>query len=464
MLSTSQIGSQGIPTLRSADILVLGGGTAGAAAGIAAAREGLSTLVVEQLGFLGGSQTGALVTPMMPNQLGCSPLNAGLDLEINLRLNASGGSGVWKDGNRGWFDPEALKRTLEALSLEAGAELLYFTFFEDVIADDGVVKGVVAANKAGRSAIFARRTIDCTGDADAAFRAGVPCESGEAGSGKNQPFSARFHLGNIDLKRFGDFLRSFGPCDVLDPAEGSDVPLVHTAMVWGKGWALEPLFRRAVEEGALKESDGDYFQAFSMAGRPGEMSFNCPRIADDTDGTDPFHLTRAAVKGREIALRYADFCKRYLPGFERSYLVLTAPLIGVRESRRIRGEYRLTAEDVLGGKKFGDAVCRNCYPLDIHRAKEEAGRINLKPLPPGEYHEVPYRALVPLKAENLLVAGRCISASFEAQSSIRVQSNCRALGEAAGLAAALSIKQGITPRALDGARLRAELKARGANL
>jgi hypothetical protein len=135
----------------------------------------------------------------------------------------------------------------------------------------------------------------------------------------------------------------------------------------------------------------------------------------------------------------------------------------VRESRRIRGEYYLTVDDVLGGRKFDDAVCRNNYPLDIHRDPKDE-KPSLTKLPPGEYHEVPYRCLVPLGVDDLLVAGRCLSASFEAQSSVRIQPNCRAMGQAAGLAAVLSLRQGVAPRALDGLALRAALRARGGNL
>lgn len=449
--------------LRDVDVLVVGGGTAGAVAGIAAAREGARTLIVEQFGWLGGSQTGALVTPMMPNQLDGVPLNAGLDAEICDRLVARRQSGVWRDGNRGWFNPEALKHVLEQMAVESGAELLYYALVDDVLVEDGGIRGVVMTSKAGRRTVLARRVIDATGDADVAMRAGVPTESGDPATGRNQPFSVRFQLGNIDLPRLAGFLRSLGRHDVLEGAEGSDVPLVHTAMVWGKGWTLEPLFRRAVAEGALHERDGNYFQVFSMAGRPGELAFNCPRISIDTDGTDPFHLTRAQVAAREITHRYLEFCRRYLPGCEQAYLVLTAPMVGVRESRRIRGEYYLTVEDVLGGRKFDDAICRNNYPLDVHRdpKDEKPGPVKL---PPGEYHEVPYRCLVPLGVEQLLVAGRCLSASFEAQSSVRIQPNCRAMGQAAAVAAVMSLRRGITPRVLDGREVRAALRDRGARL
>ena len=463
MLTSASLAALRVPTVREVDVLVAGGGTAGAVAGIAAAREGARTLIVEQFGCLGGSQTGALVTPMMPNQLDGVPLNAGIDAEICSRLIARRRSGVWRDGNRGWFDPEALKHLLEQMTAEAGAELLYYTFIEDAIVDRGAIRGIVVTNKGGRAAILAGRTIDATGDGDVAVRAGAPFEAGDPATGLNQPFSVRFHLANVDFPRLADFLRSLGRHDVMDAADGSDVMLIHTAMVWGKGWTLEPLFRQAVADGVLRGTDGDYFQVFSMAGRPGELAFNCPRIRADIDGTNPYHLTRAQVAGREIIQRYVEFCRRYLPGCEGAYLAFSAPMVGVRESRRIRGEYYLTVEDVLGGRKFDDAVCRNNYPLDIHRDPKDE-KPSLTKLPPGEYHEVPYRCLVPRGVDDLLVAGRCLSASFEAQSSVRIQPNCRAMGQAAGLAAVLSLRQGVAPRALDGLALRAALRARGANL
>lgn len=463
MVTLQEISRSKPPIIAEVDILVTGGGTAGAVAAIAGGRTGKTTMVVEQNGYLGGTQTGALVTPMMPNQIDKIPLNGGIDAEINARLNAMNESGVWKDGNRGWFNPETLKYVLEQMAIDAGARLLYYTMFEDAVIDGERIIGCVFLNKSGRGWIRAKRVIDCTGDADVSFRAGVPFESGDPETSLNQPFSLRFHLGNVDVRKFGDYLASLGKHDFMESAEGAAVPLLHTAMVWNRGWTLEPVFRKAVADGVLKESDGDYFQIFSIAGRPHELAFNCPRIALDVDGTNPFHLTKAAVTGREIVQRYVRFCREYLPGFEGSYLVLTAPMIGVRESRRIKGEYFLTTEDVLGGRKFEDAVCRNCYPLDIHR-DSKMDKLKLVQLPPGEYHEVPYRSLVPLNVDNLLVAGRCLSASFEAQSSVRIQSNCRAMGEAAAVASAMSIDDNCPPRKLDGVRLRTRLRELGGRL
>ena len=451
-----------LPVLRDVDLLVVGGGTAGAVAGIAGARAGLRTLIVEQFGFLGGSQSAALVTPMMPNQIDGEPLNGGIDMEINRRMNAMGESGVWRDGTRGWFNPEMLKHVLEQMCIETGTELLYYSVIDDVIMEGEHLRGVVVVQKAGRGVLRAKRVIDATGDGDVAFRAGASVESGDPATGLNQPLSVRFHAGNVDLARFADHLRSLGRHDVLEHAEGSAHPLIHTAMVWGKGWPLEPLFKKGVADGVLEEQDGAYFQVFSVAGRPGELACNCPRLPEELRGTDPFDLTRAQVLGRAAIRRYLAFFRQYLPGCEGAYLVMTAPMVGVRESRRIRGEYYLTAEDYFAARKFPDAIARNCYPLDIHRNDEHS--LNMKRQPPGEYHEIPYRCLIPLGVEDLLLAGRCFSGSFEAQSSVRIQSNCRAMGEAAAVACAMSLASGIPLRRVDGVALRTRLVELGGRL
>jgi hypothetical protein len=191
------------------------------------------------------------------------------------------------------------------------------------------------------------------------------------------------------------------------------------------------------------------------------MAFNCPRITH-VNGARAEDLTRCQILGRQRIRRIIGFCRRYMEGFADSYLAWTAPMVGVRETRRIVGEYVLTADDVLEARKFDDAVARNAYPIDIHNPSGE-GTV-LRHLPPGEYHEIPYRCLVPARVDNLLVAGRCISATFEAQGSIRIQANCRAFGEAAGVAAALCASRGLPPRELPPEDLLTVLRANGANV
>jgi hypothetical protein len=454
---------ESLKVISEVDVLVLGGGTAGTVAAISAAREKVKTLVVEQFGFLGGTQTAALVTPMMPNQIEQEPLNRGIDWEINSRMMETGESGRWPDGNMGWFNPEMLKIVLEQMVVEAGADILYYTMFEDSIMDGNDIRGVTVLNKGGRGTILARRVVDATGDADVAFGAGAPFFSGDEKTFTNQPFSIRFSAGGVDLNRFISFLESLGRAEVtLDP-QGSTTPLIHTAMVWGRNFPLEPVFRKAVEDGVLLETDGNYFQAFTVAGRHGELFFNCPRITLQVDGTNPSHLTRAQILGRQAILRYLAFVRKYFPGCEHASITSIAPMVGVRESRRIDGEYFLTVDDILSAKKFQDAIARSNYPIDVHSSDDRSG-MKLQHLPPGTYYEIPYRCIVPKKVENLLVPGRCLSASFEAQGSVRIQTNCRAMGEAAGLASSMSLERSISPRQVNGSDLRQALRQKGASL
>ncbi len=438
------------------DVVVAGGGTAGAVAAIAAARNGVKTLVVEQFGFLGGSGAAALVMPMMPNHVERKPLVRGISQEIQRRLLDLGCAAMDKNGNEGWFNPEALKFVLEDMVLEAGGRILYFTLVEDVIMAGDVLKGVVVVNKSGRQAVFSKIIVDSTGDGDVAALAGVPFESGRKEDGVSQPMSLRFMVGNIDFNKLTGFLVENDDRSFVDP------PLIEFAMVPGGNWPLEKYFKEGVEEGLLEESDMVYFQAFSIPGMPGVIAFNCPRIIGNYKGFNANHLTEAVTQGRKRIVRLFRFLRKKIPGFEGSYLAMTAPMVGVRESRRIIGEYVLTEQDYFNARKFEDAVSRNRYPIDIHLP---TGRLpGERKLDPNEYHEIPYRSLIPMKVENLIVACRALSASFEAHGAVRIQPNMRAIGQAAGVAAALCVKKGVKPRQLDGKELRENLVQQGAFL
>jgi len=445
-----------VPIIADVDILVVGGGTAGSVAGIASARNGADTLIVEQMGFLGGTATAGLVYPMMPNHIRGKPLCAGISSEIQDRLAKAdeGGKDFW--GNDGWFNPEALKYVLEDMAVANGCRLLYHTFASTPILKSDAVRGVIIETKEGRRAVLSKITIDATGDADIAIKAGVPFESGRKEDGLCQPMSLRFMVGNIDLKRFAAFMTK------IDPEREYRLPWLECWMVPGRKDPLEAVFEGAIDDGVLERDDASYFQGFAAPGRPGEMGFNCPRIIGNLKGHSALDLTEAEVQGRKRILRYMRFFRKYLEGFENAYLSQTAALVGVRESRRILGEYVLTAEDYFQRRKFDDAVARNRYPIDIHLP--QGGTQLSKPFEEDEYHEIPYRCLVPLGVEDLLVAGRCLSATFEAQASVRIQPNMRAIGQAAGTAATICSKEGIKPRELDGKRLRAVLRSQGAYL
>jgi hypothetical protein len=433
------------------DVIVCGGGTAGSVAAIAAARQGADVLIVEQFGFLGGSQTGGLVLPMMSFTTGDQVLVGGLNAEIIERCNALPG-----DNEGIFFNFELLKYVLEDMALEAGCKLQYHTFVSDARVRNGRLEAVETVSKSGKQWLEARQFIDATGDADVAVMAGVPYESGRPEDGLNQSASLRFVVAGVDLQALADFLTAHGrPCP--NPAR------------FGWGFArggvgdspLERLAAQAEADGVFSAEEGGYIQFFTVPGRPGEVAFNCPRITH-INGARVEDLTRAQVEGRKIIPKIMEFCRRYLAGFDHAYLSTTAPMVGIRESRRIVGEYVLSADDFRAARKFEDGIARSCYPIDIHNPSGVG--VTLERLPEGEYHEVPYRCLVPLRVDDLLVAGRCISATFEAQAAIRIEATCRAMGEAAGVAAALCVREGVSPRNLDTTQLLEVLRSQGAKV
>lgn len=446
-----------MPLAAKCEVLVCGGGTAGVVAAIAAARAGADVLVVEQMGLLGGTQSAGWVTPMMPNKILQESLTHGINREIIHRAALYDPPPTDQSGDLLWFNPVTLAFVLDDLLAEAGARILFHTWISDAIVENGAVTGIVVENKSGRQKLKAQVVIDCTGDADVAYRAGVPCVSGDPEDGKNQPMSLRFALAGVDPERAARFL-----ADELGMNCYARPPLFEIGTGEAKNTPLGPLICAAVEDGILAEDDLGYLQFFSMLGRPGELAFNCPRLSG-LSSTDAWDLSRAQQIGRQKIRRIARFFKTAVRGFENSYIGTVAPMVGVRESRRIVGDYTLTEEDYLTEARFPDSVARNSYPIDIHSTKAKSGLI-MKHLPPGHYHEIPYRCLLPQGIENLLVAGRCLSATFVAQAAVRIQQNCRALGEAAGLAAAMCIEQRVTPRQIDTDELRRRLNAQDAQI
>lgn len=420
------------------DVLVCGGGTAGAVAGIKAARLGANALIVEELSALGGTQSMGWVTPMMPNYLGGRQLSAGLNLEIQEEHAALSPETDFENAQV-WYNPVVLSVALERLAVRAGAKIAFNTSVRSVARQDGRVESLTLSSPGGDWVVRPRIVVDATGDADVVHAAGGTTESGGAG-GRKQPVTLRFNLANVEISAV---LRFFSGM-----SEGHGNPnredFLHIGYAEAKQSPIADQVGEAIRAGVLEEDDLGYFQFFTMLGRPRELAFNCPRIVG-FDPLDPFERSQALVIGRQKILRIHDFCRRFLPGFENCYISVIAPLLGIRETRRIVGLYTLTEEDHQSCRKFEDAVARNRYPIDIHLAE---GGVELKKLPANDYHEIPYRCLVPRDLDNVLVAGRCLSATFAAQSSVRIQPVCRALGEAAGAAAALCTDQNVNPKDL----------------
>ena len=425
------------------DVLVAGGGSAGVAAAVSAARSGAKTILIEKNTFLGGLATGGLVTPMMKNALNAKKsLTKGIFLEITKRLAKAGGGARFKDGNPGWFNPEIYKIVLDEICTEAGIKLIFDSQIIRANVKDKKIKDIVFFNKSGLFSISAKEFIDATGDGDLMNLTGVSNEKGK----KRQAISLRFMMGGVDLKTLAGWLKKHdktgdSPVYYL---KTRDI-LLSTAFTFEKAWTLKPFFDKALKRGDLKKEDAAYFQIFSVPGAKDLIAFNCPRISLKGKVLDPLSYkdtTSALLKGREMIKRISSFCKKYLPGFKDAYISQIAPALGVRESRRLVGQYVLTKEDILTRKKFADAILSSNWPIDIHPSRRGGVTPPLR-APKNNYYQIPLRSLLPKTNEikNLIVAGRCLSASFEAQSSARIQANCIRMGEAAGLLAAKRVKR-----------------------
>jgi len=416
------------------DLIVVGGGTSGVAAAVSAARHGCKTLLIEKYGFLGGTPTGALVTPMMGNMLDTEHnLTDGLYLEVLSRLKSIGHSATHENGNPGWFDPEMMKCVLDDMCEEAGVHVLFDTVLTGVNVDKGLITTVNCFNKSGFSAFDAKYFIDATGDADLAAFAGVNCDRGM--NGEHQAFSLRFTMANINLDAFGRLLTEIDPDSGASSVFYTDDGqlLLTTAYTWeDKGWKLKPYFDQALKDGVLEPQDTTYFQVFSVPGQKNALSFNCPRIYSkrSLDPLNMWDLSYAYIMGRKQIRRIAEFCRRYLVGFENASVSQIAPMLGIRDSRRIDGIYKLTEEDIAGAKKFDHPAAKSNYPVDIHSYEKD--KSELKFLPKGEYYDIPVESLIPKDIDNLYVVGRSISATFKAQASLRIQPNCWSMGETAG--------------------------------
>ncbi len=443
------------------DVLVVGGGPAGLGAALGAAEAGADVVLVERYGFLGGNATVSLVMPLMSFHTQREAAKAGGDGEVTImptdhgpgdptvggvlqrlleRLIAIGGA-LEPSPRTGYtvpFDPEDYKLVFLDLLDEAGVRFLFHAFASGVIGEDEL-EGVVFETKSGPVVVRAAVVVDCTGDGDVAAAAGAPFDVGRD-DGLVQPMTLMFRMVQFEQPRFAAYVR-----DHPDQWRG-----VH---------GLWDLVRKATEEGKLELPREDML--FFATPHESEISVNSTRVGDVL-GVDVWDLTRAEWQSRRQMRQIAAFLREYVPGFEKAYVAQSGVNVGVRETRRVRGEYQLTADDVLTARKFPDVIARGSYPVDIHNPKGK-GTV-LRNVPFGEAYDIPLRCLLPQRSERLLVAGRCISGTHEAHSSYRVTPIAMATGHAAGVCAALAARSGGQPRQVDVQRVQEELLAQGANL
>jgi 2-polyprenyl-6-methoxyphenol hydroxylase-like FAD-dependent oxidoreductase len=425
--------SRAVRDLWASDVLVVGSGSAGATAAIAAAQAGASVTLIERYGFLGGTSTQVLdtfygfytpgkaarkVIGGVPDQVVAELQKHGVML---IRPNTYGA------GNGITYDPEILKVVWETLALQASVKILLHMFVVDALLEDDRVCGVVAVNKGGFVTLRAKVVIDASGDADVAARAGVPCEGPNEG-GPVQSLTTTFRLINVNVDRAKQVKKD----------------------------ELHQLMQAAIDSGdyRLPRKEG----SVHITPLTGVMATNMTRVGD-VDATDAVQLTSAEIEGRRQALEYFRFLRDKVPGYEHAALGGLSTQIGVRESRRIFGEYRLTRADVISARKFDDAIAQCGAPIEEHHAGSDT---RWEYLPEGETYGIPYRCLLPQKIDRLLVAGRCLSADHDAHASVRSMGQCMAMGQAAGVAAAIAAEESIGPRDVPIGLLQDRLRSIGA--
>lgn len=430
-----------LPVVAETDVLVAGGGPAGVAAALAAARNGARVLLLEQRGFLGGMGTLALVPAFCPYTDKEKPVIRGIGLELLEKMKAASPAAFQERYGQllDWvpIDAEVLKLVYDDAVTEAGVQVLFHTFVADVLmAEDGArLEGVILANKAGLSVVKSKYFIDATGDGDLAARAGAPFQKGGE-EGELQPGTMCYVLARADYKRFLQYLEESG--------DGGQIPL-----------AVEKAQQNGDLPEGRKKVSGFAWLADDL------VSVNFGHVFG-VDGTKPEDLTRGAMEGRKLVQVQVDFLRKYVPGFEHVHVVATGEQLGIRETRRIEGDYVLLTEDFMQLRSFPDDIARNSYFIDVHLANSK-GQTRIHRLNPGESHGVPYRCLLPKGLENLWVPGRAASSDRAVQGSLRVMPNCFAMGQASGTAAAMAVQAGgITSRQVEVPSLQRTLIAQGA--
>lgn len=422
---TIQEPARDIPVVAEADVVVLGGGPAGIAAAVSAARTGASTLLLERYGFLGGMGTAAMVTNFCGLHAGAngvvSQVVHGVADDILERLAALDGlapphevqgPGGLKTGAQA-YDTAAYKEVADDLVVGAGADVRFHSFACGAVVEDGHISAVLVETKSGRGAVMGRMFIDCSGDADLACWAGAPTATGGDDGFMAYP-TMMFRLAGVDDAR------------AMTEARPRLRELIAEANASGR-------YQLPRKAGIMRTQV-----------HGGEWRANLTQISRDgqpINGADADDLTYAELHGRRQAREYFRFLKEMAPGFEDAYLLETAPQVGIRETRRILGDYQMSGDDVLSCRDFDDAIGVNGWPLETH----EFGDVAWKFIAGRGYCQIPFRTTLPRGVDNLLVAGRCASTTQDGQASLRVSGPCFVMGQAAGTASALALKAGVTP-------------------
>ena len=431
------------PTAARADVVVVGSGSAGATAAISAARSGASVLLLEKQGFMGGTSTAVLDTFYGFYTPGSASLKiaGGVSDDVITGLRGLGPvlerPNTYGAGTGVTYNSEHLKLVWEQLALSAGVRVLLHAFVQDVSVRDGHVERLLVATKAGLLRVEGRVFIDASGDADLVHYAGFGYELAGA-EAPAQTLTTTFKMVNVDIARRKQIPSAEVHDRMAEAAESGDYDLPR-------------------REGSDHVTPIEGMVATVMTRLP---SYRV-ESGEVINATDPFLLSEAEMAGRRQAVEYARFLRDRVPGYEEASLVALSAQIGVRETRRVYGDYRMTREDVLGAQRFDDEVGLCGAPIEDHHPGADT---KWQYLPDGQVVGIPYRSLLVRDSDNTLVAGRCFSATHDAHASVRSMAQTMAMGQAAGTAAALAIEKDLEPRAVPAVVLRDRLRRDGAVL
>ncbi len=444
------------------DVIVVGGGPAGMCAAISAARQGIKTLLIESSGSCGGMATSGLVGPFMTcyDKNGENMIIRGIFEEIVNRMVERGfaihpskvraGTAYtsWIEVGHDHvtpFEPEGLKLVMDEMLIEADVDVLYHTDFLEPVLRENKICGVIVSSKSGIEEIKGEVVIDCTGDGDVAYRSGVPYEMGNEELGIIQPATMFFHICNTDPQKIEEDIEN------------------NRNNFYRKNGVNYRSFHWRVSEA---RENGDWSLKRVSIGiykmpKPDEWCVNTSRLMD-VDSTDNRSLTKAEIEGRKQVDEIMSFLRKYVPGCENAKLKASGSYVGIRESRHILGEYRLTAEDLLSCRIPKDSILLAANSVDVHGrfgpTSNEYVAIG------GDCYGIPYRSLIAKGINGLLLAGRCVSADSTAAGAIRVMPPCMGMGQAAGTAAAMAVKSGCSVREINVDDLHEELKRNGVYL
>lgn len=432
------------------DVVVVGGGPAGVAAAIASARNGADTVLIEKDGYLGGMACGASIPAFCTYTNGVETVIRGIGLEILEEMKKYSWKSPFYDDKPDriegldWVpvDTEVLKRVLDELVLSSGCKLMLHTTLVSCHQENNQVTKLFVCNKSGLMEILGDVFIDCTGDGDLAAMAGCSMEYGDE-NGQVQGGTLCFKVANFDTEKFMDYARQVG-----------------------ENGNLEQAVQRAKADG--KFPSGEIKVAGMTLPSLGMASFNFGHVFG-WNPVDGVSMTEAEVQARKKLPELLEFIRSYVPGAERAVLAFSGPNIGIRESRRLYGRYRLTIEDYEQRADFADSIAYYAYPVDIHAScasdvADKEKTYQATRYRPGEVYGIPYRCLLPLEMENLLVAGRSVSCDRAMQASLRVMPACFAMGQAAGTAAAMAVSLRLKATELDADHLRTALAEQGVYL